>query len=171
MGGRAAYPGSFDPLTIAHLTIAEVAQEQHDLDGVDFVISVVALAKEHRAGVRLEERVTCLELAAETRPWMGVVVTELQYVSDIAQPYDAVIVGADKWNQLHDPRFHESPEDHEAALARLPRPLIVPRPPWPVPDEHRLDVGDHLHEVSATAVREGRTEWMAPEAKQVGAWG
>ena len=38
--GRAAYPGSFDPLTIAHLGIAEAAREHHDLDRVDLVISV-----------------------------------------------------------------------------------------------------------------------------------
>lgn len=168
---RAAYPGSFDPLTIAHLEIAEAARERHALERVDLVISRVALAKEDRADVRLAERVAAIELAGRTRPWLGVVVTELQYVSDIAQPYDAVIVGADKWNQLHDPRFHETPEDHEATLARLPRPLIVPRPPWPVPDEHRLDVGDHLHDVSATAVRNGRHDWMAPEARAIGAWG
>jgi hypothetical protein len=170
VAGRAAFPGSFDPLTIAHLGIAEIARAARDLDQVDFVISVVALAKEHKAGVRLEERVACLELAAETRPWMGVVVTDLQYVSDIAEPYDAVIVGADKWNQLHDVRFHPSPEAHQAALAKLPTPLIVPRPPWPVPEEHRLDVPPELTEVSATAVREGRKDWMAPEARQIGAW-
>ncbi len=169
---RAAYPGSFDPLTIAHLAIAEVARDRHDLERIDLVISRVALAKEELADVRLDERVAAIRLAMRTRPWLGVVVTDLQYVSDIAEPYDVVIVGADKWMQLHDPRFHETPEAHEAALAKLPRPLIVPRPPWPVPDEHRLDVGEHLHEISATAVREGRRpDWMAPEAREIGAWG
>ncbi len=168
---RAAYPGSFDPLTIAHLAIAEVARDRCGLDRVDLVISRVALAKEERACVRLDERVEAIRLAMRTRPWLGVVVTDLQYVSDIAEPYDLVIVGADKWNQLHDPRFHESPEAHEAALAKLPTPLVVPRPPWPVPDEHRLDVAEHLAEVSATAVRNGRLDWMAPEAREVGAWG
>ncbi len=134
-GGRAAFPGSFDPLTVAHLGIAEAARDRHHLERVDFIISVVALAKEHKAGVRLEERMrTLLKARRNGRPWMGVEVTDLQYVSDIAEPYDFVIVGADKWNQLHDPRFHESPEAHEAALAKLPTPLIVPRPPWPVPE-------------------------------------
>ena len=33
-------------------------------------------------------------------------VTDLQLVSDIAEPYDVVIVGADKWAQLHDPVFY-----------------------------------------------------------------
>jgi nicotinic acid mononucleotide adenylyltransferase len=170
MPGRAAYPGSFDPLTIAHLGIAEAARDRHDLDRVDLVISEVALAKEDRACVRLDERVMAIRLAMRSRPWLGVEVTRLQYVSDIAETYDLVIVGADKWDQLHDPRFHDSPEAHEVALAKLPRPLIVPRPPWPVPDEHRLDVPEHLAEISATAVRVGRAEWLAPEAREVGAW-
>ena len=43
VGGRAAYPGSFDPLTIAHLAIAETAWSTHSLDRVDLVISQVAL--------------------------------------------------------------------------------------------------------------------------------
>ena len=42
MSRRAAYPGSFDPLTIAHLGIAEAARDRHALDRVDLVISEVA---------------------------------------------------------------------------------------------------------------------------------
>jgi len=167
---RAAYPGSFDPLTIAHLGIAEAARSAHDLEQVDLVISEVAIGKEDRACLRLDERVRAIELAGRTRPWLRIVVTELQLVSDIAEPYDVVIVGADKWAQLHDPAYHPSPEAHVEALRKLPTPLVVPRPPWTVPDEHRLDVPEHLTEVSATAVREGRRDWMAPEAREVGAW-
>jgi nicotinic acid mononucleotide adenylyltransferase len=171
VGGRAAYPGSFDPLTIAHLGIAEAAWSAHGLDRVDLVISEVAIGKEDQGSLRLRERVRAIELAGRTRPWLEVVVTDLQLVADIAEPYDVVIVGADKWAQLHDPGYHASVEDHVAALARLPTPLIVPRPPWPVPDEHRLAVPEHLTEVSATAARDGRHDWMAPEARETGAWG
>jgi len=69
MSGRAAYPGSFDPLTIAHLGIAEAARDRHALDRVDLVISEVALGKEARARVRLEERVEAIRLAGRERPW------------------------------------------------------------------------------------------------------
>ncbi len=140
MPGRAAYPGSFDPLTIAHLGIAETARSTHDLERVDLVISEVAIGKEDRACVRLDERVRAVELAGRTRPWLRIVVTDLQLVSDIAESYDVVIVGADKWAQLHDPAYHPSPEAHAEALAKLPTPLVVPRPPHVTPDEHRLDV-------------------------------
>ena len=174
MPGRAAYPGSFDPLTIAHLGIAEIAWSAHGLEQVDLIISEVAIGKEDRACLRLDERIRAIELARRTRPWLGLVVTDLQLVSDIAEPYDVVIVGADKWAQLHDPAYHPSAEAHAEALAKLPTPLVVPRPPWPTPDEHRLDIADDLAEVSATAVREGRKDWMAPEAREIdaqtGAW-
>lgn len=162
---RAAYPGSFDPLTVAHLGIATAARDALDLDRVDLVISRVALGKEHRAGARLEDRVTAIARAATSRPWLAVVVTDLQYVADIAAGYDAVIMGADKWAQLHDPAFYASPEAQAEALARLPRPLVVPRRPWPTPDEHRLVVPDHLAEVSATHARTTRPDWIAPEAR------
>jgi len=119
MARRAAYPGSFDPLTIAHLGIAETAWSTHGLDQVDLVISEVAIGKEDRASVRLDERVRAIQLAGRTRPWL---------------------------------------------------PLVVPRPPHVTPEEHRLDVPEHLGEVSATAVREGRSDWMAPEAREIGAW-
>ncbi|OWY62687.1 hypothetical protein B7486_57075 [cyanobacterium TDX16] len=171
---RAAFPGSFDPLTLAHLGIAEVARDRYELDHVDLVISRVALAKEDRAGERLAERIEAIERARRRRRWLGLLVTELQLVSDIAEGYDLVIVGADKWAQLHDPSFHGSAAEHAAALAKLPMPAVVPRPPHEVPDEHRFDVPEHLTLMSSTAVREGRTEWMAPEAievaKETGAW-
>lgn len=164
---RGAFPGSFDPLTLAHLGIAEAARDRHGLDHVDLVISRVALAKEHKAGERLDERVAAIERAGRARPWLRVVVTELQLVSDIAEGYDLVIVGADKWAQLHDPSFHPSPEHHAAALAKLPVPAVVPRDPHPVPPEHLLEVPAHLTLMSSTAVRGGRVEWMAPEAVEV----
>jgi len=174
VAGRAAFPGSFDPLTLAHLGIAEVARDRFDLERVDLVISRVALAKEDRAGERLDERIEAIERAGRTRPWLGLLVTDLQLVSDIAEPYDVVIVGADKWAQLHDPWFHPSPAHHAAALEKLPTPAIVPRPPHPVPAEHRLEVPAHLTLMSSSAVRDGRVEWMAPEAVEVaeetGAW-
>ena len=88
--------------------------------------------------------------------------------------YDVVIVGADKWAQLHDPRFHASTAEHVAALARLPTPAVVPRPGWSTPSEHLLEVPEHLTRMSSSAVRDGRIEWMAPEAievaRETGAW-
>jgi len=162
---RAVFPGSFDPLTVAHLAIAEAVRAACGAVTVDLAISRVALAKEDRAHCRIEERVAAIEKAAETRPWLGAVVTDLQLVSDIAAPYDLVVVGADKWAQLHDVSFHPSEQALAAALARLPRVAVVPRPPHPTPDDLRLDVPGY-EEVSSSAIRETcRLEYLAPEAE------
>ena len=103
---------------------------------------------------------------------MGVVVTELQYVSDIAEPYDVVIVGADKWNQLLDVRFHPTPEAHDGGPGQAAHAARRARGrPWPVPDEHRLDVPDAPRPRSAPPrSAQGRKDWMAPEAREIGAW-
>ncbi|MBO0731843.1 MAG: hypothetical protein J2P57_21470 [Acidimicrobiaceae bacterium] len=41
-----AYPGSFNPPTVAHLAIADAARRVMGLERVDFVVSRVALGKE-----------------------------------------------------------------------------------------------------------------------------
>jgi len=43
------YPGSFDPLTVAHLAIAEAAVHAADLDRIDLALSNVALARGNRS--------------------------------------------------------------------------------------------------------------------------
>ena len=62
------------------------------------------------------------------RPELGVVVTDAQLVADIARGYDVVVMGADKWAQVNDPAWYDSPAARDAALAALPRVLVVPRP-------------------------------------------
>ncbi|MBV9410314.1 MAG: adenylyltransferase/cytidyltransferase family protein, partial [Acidimicrobiia bacterium] len=162
---RGAFPGSFNPLTLGHLAVVEAARDQCGLDVVDLVVSRVALAKESVERPRLDDRIAVLRAAAEARPWLGVVVTDHQLIADIATEYDVLVVGADKWAQILDPAFYGgSTVERDAALARLPEVVVAPRPPAVVPgDAAVLDVS---HEASSTAVREGRREWMAPEAAE-----
>jgi hypothetical protein len=161
------YPGSFNPLTRAHLAIAEAAVVAHDLHRLDFVISRVALGKEHLTDPDEDDRLAVLERARATRPWMGFHVTEIQLVSTIAHGYDVVVMGADKWAQLHDLTFYGgSVAARDAALAELPRPAVVDRPPVLAPPEHRLAVPEEFTRMSSTGVRDhGRTDWLAPEAR------
>jgi nicotinate-nucleotide adenylyltransferase len=170
-----AYPGSFNPLTVAHLAIAESALLQCELDRVDFVVSRIALAKEEVERPRLADRVEVLRRAARSRPWMSVVVSEKQLLAEIGQGYDVLILGADKWAQVCDPGFYGgSPEERDAALSRLPRLAVAPRPPFPVPEGDVLDISPELRTVSSSAVRSGKWEWMAAEARELdgesGAW-
>jgi hypothetical protein len=175
------YPGSFNPPTVAHLAIAEAAVAQCGLERVDLVLSRHALGKDRRALVPVEERLAVLQAVAATRPWLAATVTDAALIADIAAGYDVVVVGADKWCQITDPAWYGGNAAlRDAAVARLPRLALAPRA-GPDPgaavlpgDAVVLDVpGDH-HGVSASGVRAGRVEWMAPEARaharRTGCW-
>jgi hypothetical protein len=171
-----AYPGSFNPLTVAHLAVAEAAHEQCGLERVDLVISEGALGKDDIDLVAIEDRVAVLDAAAATRPWLAVRVTRDRLIADIAAGYDVIILGADKWAQVVDPAWYSgSSAARDAVVDRLPVVACAPRPPAPMPaGAIVLDVHPDHHGVSATEVRGGRTEWMAPEAvafdRETGAW-
>jgi hypothetical protein len=173
------FPGSFDPPTVAHLAVAEAALAAARLDRIDLVLSRIALGKEDVSEPTLDQRAAVLEAVAATRPWLGVVVTDRRLIVDIAQAYDAVVMGADKWRQVTDPAWYgddpASPEaiaGRDAAVARLPVALVVPRAgdrPDPVPGVMEvLDIDDDHAHVSASAIRSGArgaAGWMLPEAR------
>jgi hypothetical protein len=165
-GLRGCYPGSFDPPTLAHLHVAEVARARLGLATVTFVLSEVAIDKEHRAtsGPTARQRAEVLERVGTRVPWLRVEVTPAQLVADLAAGYDAVVMGADKWAQVNDPRYYPDESALAAALARLPRVVVAPRGDLPVPDDLRLDVDDWAAQVSSTLARDGRRELMLPEA-------
>jgi nicotinic acid mononucleotide adenylyltransferase len=169
-----AFPGSFNPITIAHLAVAEAARDQFGLARVDLVVSRVALAKEDVSRPRLEDRLAVLGAVAAVRPWLGLRVTDARLLAEMAAGYDVLVVGADKWAQLHDPAWYGSEQARDAALAQLCQVAVVPRPPHAGPSEGILAVPGLPDGVSSTAVRTGRTEWMAPEAAEfdarTGAW-
>ena len=174
MSRTGVYPGSFNPPTVAHLAIAAAAREQRSLDRVDLVISRVALAKEDVALPLVEHRVEVLEATADRIPWLAARITEAQLLADIAEGYDVLIMGADKWVQINDLRWYDGEAGRRQALARLPELAIVPRPPHQVPAAHLLDVAPDLAEVSSTAARAGAVDLMTPEARrfadETGAW-
>jgi hypothetical protein len=161
------FPGSFDPLTTAHLAIADAVTDALGLERLDLVMSEVALAKAHGGHSSLEDRLAAIAAAAATgRPHLRGLVTPHGLIADIAEGYDVCVVGADKWHQLHDAAFYGgSPEARDAALARLPRLAVAPRPGVAAPtlsgDAVLLDVDPAFGEVSSSAVRDGREEWRA----------
>jgi hypothetical protein len=159
------YPGSFDPLTVAHLAIADAARSQCGLDRLDLVVSHVALAKEDRRQAPVADRLAEIEAATTDRPWVSARATGAQLLADIAEGYDVLVVGADKWLQLHDPRFYGgSAAAMRASLARLPEVAVAPRAGLPGPAGGgvvALDVDPVHHHVSSTGVRAGRLEWRA----------
>lgn len=174
MTGRArigCYPGSFDPPTVAHLAVAEAAAHVGGLDRVDLVVSRRALGKEAPAAPAFEDRVTLLGEVAAAHPWLGVVVTEARLLSEVASGYDAVVMGADKWRQIHELRWYEgSVAARDQALAKLPHALVAPRDA-----DDLVDLGDlgavtilpidpDHRQVSSTAIRTAASNdhpWLA----------
>src|SRR5689334_655842 len=130
---RGAYPGTFDPPTIAHVAVAEAARSQCGLERVDLIVNREPLGKSSISplGVRLE----MLEAVAASRPWLVVVVTDKVHLADIAAEYDVLVLGADKWGQLLDVTFYASAAARDDAIARLPRLAVAPRRGYSVPDE------------------------------------
>jgi hypothetical protein len=181
MAGIGVYPGSFNPPTIAHLAIARAARDLAQLTRVDLAVSHVALGKGEPDYPTFADRVAVLRAVVDARPWLGLVIADAQLIADIALGYDAVVLGADKWAQVIDPLWYGgSGTARDAAVARLPRVLVAPRPPlFPSPGQSTerfdlLDLADEHVTVSSTGARSGHREWMAPEAAafdaETGAW-
>ena len=166
------YPGSFDPPTVAHVAVAEAARAAHRLDRVDLVVSRVPFGKDLAERPTLEERVDVLEHLATRLGWLGVVVSDHRLVADLAEGYDVVIMGADKWAQVQDPAFYgDSAAARTVAVARLPEVALAPRG---IDGTGTLMVDPDLRHVSSTAARAGARELMVPEAMAfddlTGAW-
>lgn len=165
------YPGSFNPPTRAHIEIAVAARITHGLLRVDLAISAVALGKESVQLPHIDDRIEVIRASIAEIDGLGFVLTEAQLIADIADGYDVVVMGADKWTQVNDPSWYDDdPATRDAVLARLPSLALAPRPPHTVPDEHRLPVADDLLEISSTAARQGRHEWMTDAARLSGHW-
>jgi cytidylyltransferase-like protein len=160
------YPGSFDPPTIAHVAIAEAAVRAGELTRLDLAISRVTLDKDATAQAPPDRRRALVERLGASRPWLRVVVTDEQLVTDIAAGYDVVVMGADKWAQVRDPAWYDgSIAARDAAVARLRRVLVAPRAGYAVVGAEVLDVPDHLAEVSSSAARAGAHQLIAPECR------
>jgi len=173
-GRRGVYPGTFNPPTVAHLAVADAARQQRRLDRVDLVLSRRPINKEHVEVPAFTDRVAVLQEVAERIGWLRVAVTDATLIVDIAEGYDVVIMGADKWEQVNDVRYYADEAALHDALRRLPEVALAPRPPHPVPAELALQLPEHFGEVSSSAVRAGELDWMLPEAarfdRRTGAW-
>jgi hypothetical protein len=174
-----AYPGTFDPPTVAHLAVAEAALHQGGLDAVHLVVSRAPLGKSPSVP-SFDDRISVLAEVAASRPWLAVKVTDHRLIADVAAGYDAVVMGMDKWLQVVDPAWYGgSVMARDRAVASLPAVLVAVRTGTPhqrvLPAGVRLLEVDPAHgPVSSSLVRAGRKEWMLEEAARfdtaTGAW-
>jgi hypothetical protein len=167
---RGAYPGTFNPPTVAHLAVAAAARSQCRLDRVELVLSEAPLGKVGDPQLTsIDVRLSMLERVSAPYEWLTVTRTDAQLLVDVAADYDVLILGADKWAQVVDPAWYGDPDERDDAVRRLPHVALAPRPPHPLPlpDERMtiLEIDPSHHEVSATAVRRGNRRWIAPGAE------
>jgi hypothetical protein len=174
VGRTGVYPGSFNPPTRAHLAIAAAARDRHRLDRIDLAVSRIALGKEALARPTLEDRLNVLRADIADHDWLALVLTDDALIVDIARGYDVVVMGADKWAQVRDEAWYDSPTERDRALAGLPTVAIAPRPPHQVPAAQLLAVAPELGAISSTLARSGRRDLMTPAAARFdelsGAW-
>jgi nicotinic acid mononucleotide adenylyltransferase len=120
--------GTFNPLTRAHVALAVVGR-RWGCARVVLAAAPVSLDKEGVERAHLVDRLDWVVRWARRRAWAVVAVASHPLLVDMAEALRAqaggevaLLVGADKANQLVEPRWYE---DVEAALARLGRAATV----------------------------------------------
>ncbi|MDG2429023.1 MAG: hypothetical protein P8M16_11440 [Acidimicrobiales bacterium] len=169
-------PGSFDPPTLAHLVIAHTALRYHHLDQIIWSVSRRPLGKD-RGRTSIEDRLVVLQDVAATHRWLTVEATDARLIADLAQGHDVVVMGADKWHQLHDSRFYgEETKSEEAeasmakALNRLPTCAVAPRNGLEVPPDMVLPVPNWVAKQSSSQAVSDATWMSLSAARQSNLW-
>ena len=117
--------GSFNPLTLAHTTLALQACRAFQLDQLLYTIAKVTVDKERVSGMGLEDRLLLLLLQAQQETQLGVAVVNRGLYFEQAQAFQTLlgkqgrlffIVGMDKLVQILDARYYD---DREVALDKL----------------------------------------------------
>ncbi len=175
MSRRGIYPGSFNPPTVAHLAISEAAACQFELDVVVWSLSSTTLGKEHVEHPRFADRMSVVEQTVARSSFLAFQVTDVQLLVELAAGFDVLIMGADKWQQINEPRWYGGTRERDEMLKRLPQLAIAERHPFEVPEHARLDLPASVTgDISSTAARSGEAWQMLPEAREfaerTGAW-
>ena len=162
----AVLPGSFDPLTIAHVTMADAARAHLGITDdvrIHLAMSIDPLGKDPDQQQPVATRRAEIEASTAHLDWIEVTVREARLVVELAAGYDRVIVGADKWRQLHDPRYYSDERALNDAMERLCPAVVFRRPGHQVHAlrslDTVLDLPAEVRPVSSTGVRAGRREW------------
>lgn len=132
--------GTFNPLTRAHAALAAAAHRA----GCERVVLAMAprsLAKEAVERAHALDRLAWVRAWARRRPWAAVAVASHPLLVDMAEALRgltgrrvALVMGADKAEQLTDPRWYGDPEAALERLARAAELLVAPRGAAGLPD-------------------------------------
>jgi nicotinate-nucleotide adenylyltransferase len=171
----ALFGGTFDPVHLGHIHLAELAKNALDLDEVRFLPCRISPHKTGTQPTSGENRCEMLRLATADLPWAVVDDFELHqpgqnfsYLTAEAMaarfPHSRLywIMGGDQWDTLPSWRNPER-------LAELVEFIVLARGEIPQPREgYRLHIIRDQHPASATAIREVISEgtdahpWLIP---------
>lgn len=158
------FGGSFDPVHLGHLLVAEAAREEVCLDRLYFIPAAQSPFKPEQQPSAPAQRLQLLRLALAGKPWSAIDDQEVQrggisYTIDTVRDYACrfkeaelfYLIGADHVPQL--PKWRDAAE-----LARLAEFVVIPRPgraeaPLPAPFRGRRLAGFPLG-VSSSQIRE-----------------
>lgn len=171
----ALFGGTFDPVHLGHIRLAELAREALTLDEVRFLPCRVSPHKTGREPTAAVDRVEMLRRATAALPWAVVDEFEVMragpsFSYETAEtmkgrfPSDRLfwIMGADQWKVL--PKWR-----HSERLAACVEFIVFSRADRPRPmDGYVMHEISGTHPASATTIREefshGKTDhpWLAP---------
>jgi nicotinate-nucleotide adenylyltransferase len=138
------FGGSFDPVHLGHLLVAQTAREELDLTRLVFIPAAQSPFKPDRRPTAAPERLRLLRLALAGQTWCDLDEQEIKrggvsYTNDTVRDYAGrfpearlcYLIGADHLPQL--PKWRAAEE-----LARLVEFVVIPRPgevkaPFPAP--------------------------------------
>lgn len=159
----ALFGGSFDPIHLGHLLVAQAAREELGLERLFFIPASQSPFKPDQKPTAPKERLRLLRLALAGKTWCEVDEQEIKrggisYTIDTVRDYARrfqgaeifYLIGAD--NVAHLPKWREAAE-----LARLVDFVVIPRPgqtdvPFPAPFRGRMLNGFPLG-VSSSQIR------------------
>ncbi len=163
MPGIALFGGSFDPIHMGHLLVAQAAREELGLDRLFFIPAAQSPFKPDQKPTVPKERLRLLRLALVGKTWCEVDEQEIKrggisYTIDTVRDYNRRFQGAEVFyligadNVAHLPKWREASE-----LARLVEFVVIPRPgqtdvPIPAPFRGRMLKGFPLG-VSSSQIR------------------
>lgn len=131
------YGGSFDPVHLGHVLVAQAAREEAALDRVVFIPAAQSPFKPEQKVSPGHLRAQMLRLALAGLPWCAVDILELErggvsYTIDTVRHYAGLFPGAELHYIIGADHVPFLPKWRSAAdLARLLEFLVIPRPGQP----------------------------------------
>lgn len=132
------FGGSFDPVHLGHLLVAQAAREELGLDRLFFIPAAQSPFKPERGLAPAPERLRLLRLALAGMPWCEIDEQEIRrggvsYTIDTLRDYSRRFPGATLFYLVGTDHALKLPQWREAAdLARLAEFVVIDRPGDPV---------------------------------------